>query len=561
MGPIPGRTLNVYFPWVEALKAVGVSPASSALPAMVECPLCHSPRMTVYEDTILGGAWHYCSGCKVSLDTIELAAKVWGMGIEAAVEKLARLTSPLPDDKATPQKIREYAVKHVQYRQRFVKFWEGCREYMFRRPSRELAGLRDRFHVRSTMGQDRWLATTANMLGATDHITAAAAYSPKTVFSAKSDPGRYVSSGARMFGEQTKYGPWSDILAIPYHDLPGRLCGFLFIGRDGSKPSRLYKHLNLTTYGNSGWKREGGLACHWAIEHSQSLFGDRLLVCDNPFLALRMHVRHFASSLTPLPLVAFHDEGNGRTERVWSALSNKTPVLWGFRLTPSLLYQAMIAKGLLALTPLVQDEKGAVDHYLRQSEPRDIVRKALKRARPWQEAMSDWADHHPDGMVEELLLGMEAYGVDPRQLLVSERLRSFRKLTQRPLEVRVGRQTIVEIEGQWRFKPSSTVFKSPVIRRSELVMNAAMRIDGTEFGRGVRTAEVLFYLGRLIFLGREYPFRIEARYLTKTGAARRLQEVLSRSCPTAVLFVAPGWESKLVSIATQFGTGTDATVS
>jgi hypothetical protein len=121
------RSLNVHAPWTEVLSVLGRPPAAGGLPARVACPLCGGPRMAIYEDTISGGAWHYCPDCKHAGDMIGLAAAAWGCGPLAAVRRLAAAGLAFPAEALTEAAVARYVADHPAYHARMLKFWAGCR--------------------------------------------------------------------------------------------------------------------------------------------------------------------------------------------------------------------------------------------------------------------------------------------------------------------------------------------------------------------------------------------------------------------------------------------------
>jgi hypothetical protein len=79
---------------------------------------------------------------------------------------------------------------------------------------------------------------------------------------------------------------WDDLLVIPYWDLPGRICAFLFIGRDG-KMHQDVKYKSLI-HGSD----EAGLAMLPALmDGRHSHFGHtKFIMCDLD-VAIRFHAR------------------------------------------------------------------------------------------------------------------------------------------------------------------------------------------------------------------------------------------------------------------------------
>lgn len=538
------RTLNVHAPWAQTLAALDVRVETHGLPARVRCPLCSGPRMTIYEDNIYGGGWHYCFDCDSRGDMIDLAAAVWQVSTPVAVRRLRDAGLPFPDEAVETTVLARHVADHVQKRQRITEFIEKAGAYFYKTGGRTLALLRDRFRLDSDIPQDRWLRGPANVVGAYPHVWCEKVLMPGSVV------GSRCVSAARAF----KGRGWGDVLVVPHYDLPGRACGFLFVGRGGDKADRLFRHMAPAGMRRVGYA-EGGLACHWAIHNSHGMCGDHVVACGDPYLAVRLHIRHFAVARTALPLVAYHDGTAARTLRAWQSLVHKVPVLWGWRMTPALLFQAMQADGKLCLTELQDTTQKRIDHFVRNAEPRTIVKRIVKEAKPWREYLRDWGDRVTDGMVEDLLVGIETYGIDPGVFRdVGPRFASLARVAARPRLVRVQRSRILERDDQLWFRASETAARDkdrdadPV-----LIMNASLRLDGSEV-RQVQGEETLFYRGQLLHAGDAIPFEVPALSLRK-NMANTLELILARNKPGSLLYVAEGWQAKILAACLAFSSG------
>jgi len=478
---------------------------------------------------------------------IELAAAVWDVPPAVAVRRLAADGIPIPKDRIDPATINKYVVDHPEYRGRVNALWNKARETLPRTASPTVRGLRERFRLASPMPLSRWDAGPGNMVGAATHLGVEKVFCPKSVY------GGRCNSVARTF---TGRG-WGDLLVVPHHDLPGRVCGFLFVGRQGKTEDFVYRVPNMSNRGAaSSTPSEGGLACYWAVEHSCGMFGDHVVACGDPFLALRLQVRHYAAAKIPLPLVAFRDTPGTRTRTAWQSLETKVPVLWGWRLTPSLLFQAITARGKIALTDLDDVSQGRIDHYIRDHEPRDIIRGLIKKALPWKDFLTRWVDGTTDGAVEALLMGLEAYGVDLAPLgELSPRIKALARIQERPREINLGRFVVTEIDGQWweTKEPRRSAGGDRQPKNPVLIMNAALRIDGTcVLKSGQSDKETVQYKGRLIHEGDEIPFAFSYETLSKQGP-KYLGDLLARHKPKSKpLFIAPGWRERLMQAAILF---------
>lgn len=535
-------SLNVHCKWTDVLSVVGERPEVSALPARVKCPLCGGPRLTIYEDTTNGGAWHYCFDCRAAGDMIELAAAVWEVPPAAAVRRLADAGIPFPHAKIAADRVAVYADRFPGGRTRMDAFWARAKAYLPRAASAELSVVRERLRFHTTMSPDRWNAGPANLVGASTAVATTAVFWPS-----QQDPGRLIGGAVRLF----RGTPCRECVVVPHYDLPGRICGLYIVGRRGRPGDRVFKPFQPVS---TARVQEAGLACFWAVHKAGGAFGSHVFACPDTALAVRLHIRHFNAAGSPLPLVAFYDGAGARTISAWKALDGKVPVVWGWELTPALLYQAVVADGLLAFKfgGVRGDDQAAIDHYIRDNDAKDILKRALRRAKPWRDALVAWAETATDREVEIMLSGMEAYGTGFREAMaVCPRLKEMARLPEKPVSAVLHKAAVVEKDSCWWHSVLRNKHgDSPP--HTDLVMNAVLRIDRTT----VRKADPadkgeVCYAGRLIYRGEEYPFELPVRAVKK-DTVTELTDVLARNVPGAVLVVAPNWRLKLIDIALAF---------
>src|SRR4051812_4434033 len=140
------------------------------------------------------------------------------------------------------------------------------------------------------------------------------------------------------FGGPPPNGVWAPY-AQSYYDLPGRLCAFTFIGRDGTPADRVYRPRRVLDRGGSNqharqppYLAEAGLAGLETVEAALPCFGRVAFAVGDVTLALRLQLRHFATSTRPLPLVCRHEGGGALTRTAWRVLAGREVVFWAWRL-------------------------------------------------------------------------------------------------------------------------------------------------------------------------------------------------------------------------------------
>lgn len=466
---------------------------------------------------------------------IELAAAAWQTSPAAAVRRLQDAGALLADGRADAGVVDRYVRGHVLYRRRLEAFWRDARDYLVRSGSPVLAALRSRFRLVSDVAPDVWAEGPGRLFGGYPHVGVERLFCPSSVLG-----NRCVSRGRVFRGRG-----WGDVLVVAHHDLPGRLCGFLFVGRRGEADDRVYRA--VPPRARSGGPAEAGLACLWAVDRADGSFGGHVVACDDVLLALRLHVRHFRTARTLLPLVACYDGPGAQTRSAWSALAGRVPVLWGWRLTPALVCQAVAADGRLAVIGPSEPTPDRVDRFVRDVEPRALLRRVVAAARPWRDFLTGWAEQSDDDTVRDLACALESYGLDTADLgRLGPRFARAVAGVGRPRQVRVGQYLVSEQDGQTWFVPLRGR-RAAAHGRPQLLMNALLRIDGSSC-RPTPSGGVAEYSGRLVYQGEEFRFTAAVTTLRQYTAAV-LERVLIRARPGATLYVAPGWRGRLVEAA------------
>lgn len=531
-------TLNAHVPWTKVLSAIGVPTDTMALPAQTRCPLCDGVHLHIHHDSISGGAWHYCFDCKSSGDMIELAAAYWNTDITTAVHKLYAAGLPLSEKYITAEGIARYRKCYVKRRRTIKKLWLRSQEYMLSNESPQISFLREKFRVHTQIPNTRWKIGPGNMIGAFRSLDIEKAFNASGVID-----GRCVSPD-RVF----KGGKWKDVLVVPYHDLPDRICGFLFIGRHGERQDFIFYNPRLATRVAPHHYREAGLACFWAVEHSHNMCGDHIVACGDAMLACRLHLRHFNQANTALPLVAYYDGSRARTVQAWKAIRSKIPVIWGWRMTASLVYQAMLSFGKIAITELISTKRERIDHFVRNADPTVIIKRVIKKAKPWKQAVYEWSERVDDGQLETLITGLSVYGISHEEIAtIGPRFANLTSVQNRQREVVVGNRVIVEHDGQWWLATYNTTrTHDRRFDQASLIMNATMRIDRTS-----ENDNQLCYVGRIIHRGVVTKFEIPINRMHNYTIAT-LTSLVAKSAAGATLYIASGYGSVVVDAAKLF---------
>jgi hypothetical protein len=517
-------SLNSFLPWTTLLPVLGVEARGVALPATACCPLCHRPTFRVYNDPVLRGEWYWCSGCGFAGDGVALVAAAGGITIEAAVLKLVVLGFALPEVLTSDEGLARAAARQRR-RDTVLAFWDSCRSGVA--DDGALAPVRRRLGIPAGIwGKPEWRRRAGRFVGRTDHLAVDELFRPGTLAYRRS-LGRQGVSGSGWTPLFPGVG-WGDLIVLAYHDVPGRIRGFLFVGREG-RPGEDYVFKAIDRIHQD--TQVGGLAMLDTVLTPHPEFADTAFVIDDPALAIRLQVRHLASAEVPLPIVT---PWPGRKRDHWAPLPARTVVCWSAQGPP--IAAARRCNGLVAEAP---DRKALLGHAER-ARPIVSLRAMRESARPWADALELALASLPPGKAEELVLGLELSAAEVSGFLractgdTRARLSALFADAGRPRGVTVGRNMVIEAGGEWK-----------VPKTGELVMDAVLRIESVVRSR----SGSMTYTGRIEYHGQQVPFSAPAAEVEKDTlgwvqrlvAARRLGEVVGT----------PRWSKHLLTIARQ----------
>src|SRR5262245_26526911 len=490
---------NRSFSWPDLADALGLPRSGSALPACSTCPLCQADTLRVYDDKNHRGVWAKCEACQWSGYGIELAGQAWGMPPgEAAARLAAGLGRPEPSE----EDVRG-AELPGQKRARVGRFWEAARRHCLDHATPAITALRQRLHCQSDLTPARWLDGPGKLMGSYPCKLVEQVFMPGSLDTRPHKAKLMINKQPeRIF----KGRDWTEVLVLPRHDRPGRLCAFEFVGREGRRgQDRVFRRVVVAESANAKGRQDGvgelGLfGLEVALEPTP--FGPAVVAVSDATVALRLQVRHFTSSTRPLPLVAWADDGLKQYTgpAAWQSLEGRRIVLWSPAIDARLVQQAYHADADLSL-PVNQD------HYFKPGPPLDVFRRAARGGKPWREVLSAWVTATPAGTVRTLLQQLERRRFD--LLAFAEELaRPARDRVLEALElqrqgertVRVGTSLLRERADQWSSTPQAAQKTGQVMPLK--VCNVVLRID-TIAARGVPRP---ICHGRVLHQGKTYPF-------------------------------------------------------
>jgi hypothetical protein len=481
----PAQSLNNRVEWHGVLSSLGSPSTQWTLPAQASCPLCSDGVITVYEDFVVGGQWHHCPNCNSSGDLIELASRAWNLSIQATIVKLGRTGFDLPLEE---QPIEKFIEQHVEYRQRLAKLWDDARTQMLA-PSHELEKLKDKFKLHSAVPKDRWQKGPGSLLGSMDTQTIERTFAPGVMLHADENGQRSSPSEHAIF----QGGDWNDALVLPYYDLPGRISGFLFVGRSGRSPDDfVYRRANLGPRGNQycSATAEVGLAMHPEAIEVAANWNHFVVATTLPMTGLSLQMRNFEQSQRALPLIVWTDSLSGadrpqnrqraKTTNAWQMLGNRQVIFWMPEFCLATIKQAIAINGRISTVGPRNYNARNLKDFIRRYTPQGLTTHIMDSSKDWPSALSKSFGNMSNTVIERHCERMQLDGIDVEQAIkkcssdAQQRVRGvLRQAPQRTVQTTNG-GWIVERAGQWHLRHSSLGTESMIsdgIQRIDCLLN------------------------------------------------------------------------------------------
>ncbi len=521
-------SLNRQVSFQQVLPLLGSRPRAHALPTLALCPLCKShDELLISLDTVFESEWAYCRKCKFAGDMITLVAKTWKLGIREALYKLS-VTSGFEPKLGDPKEVDNYVQRFHSRMERVTHFWQECQATHIRAETSGLRILQQRLNADNVL--DGWEEKGGQFLGSSTKQDVDATFNPVRV--AHWEHQKNKRSGS-FPSQLLTGGKWADVLVVPFWDLPGRICGFLIIGREANvETDFVYK-------GVIDCSKDAGLAmlpalltgAHHRLGHTKFVFTD----VD---IAMRFHVRHFRDHSTPLPLAAAWTDDKFTTNEVWRYMSGRSIVFWGSDRLKSII-QAKQAKGLVSLVNVTAQE---LDTNMRHATPVEWLLRMRAKAVPWITALQEYIQPLDDSTISNAftLLNLPRSELDSFVEGCRDELRERLQLIfDHPSFANhvlfEGRQVCVKSDGWYLSK------------KDERISNAVVHLEHTLITADKRS----YYRGVIKFNGAAYPFTEKTTTL-KSGMLSWAQAHLRDHARAGVSEFYPSWDKKSLQLAIKF---------
>ncbi len=490
-------------------------------------------RLHVYQDGTTGGEWAHCRACSFTGDMIQLAARSWKLDTSATLRKLVDAQIGMSEAVLSPTVIRDYERDHVKYHQRIDSFWQEARKEHPKGGTADLMALQRRYNTHRA--SEDWLEKGGQFIGSTSKTKVAELLSPKRQ---ESSTARVASGGNTSGAHKFKGQGWRDLLAMPFYDVPGRICGFLFIGRHGN-PESDFCYRQVT---NMSGVTEAGLAMLDALcLPPMSMLGRTGFIFTDPKLAMLLQMRYMKDHFRPLPLAIPWLTGGYETRDVWDWLGHEDLVFWGIEDPAGTILHAKRAGARVAL-PDVPDHE--VLARMRHHSPEDWLYRMKQAARPWASALRHLLGSLPKDAVEATLWRMELQG---REL--SDFIRGCPEELRERLEHIESNRTYasrVRFENRWLAEKGDGWY---LVKGNDRICNAVIRIEQVLTTSDHRS----YHRGTIKFAGHSHPFTAKADILEK-GLFRWAQSYLRDELRVGVLEYYPSWNTRSFQLALAFHT-------
>jgi hypothetical protein len=336
--------------WPRLLPCLGLSCPTDRLPVTMPCAFCAEGWITLYDDPT-DGPWYHCRRCQSHGDMLELAMLARKLDLGDALAWLHR--QAVLKSQPQPAQVKHYTEQILGRRQRAEQDWqEATWRYMLCYPEIDL--LQQRFGLNEGPDLPFW----DSRMGV--YVRAASVAKTLNILSTGTTHKRRYNLRRGLFEGRG----WRGVLLVPFHDLPGRLAGFLCVGRRGEADDFRYLRMRpLNAKKDSTRYVESGL-CMYDVLYCETYRPDRfhntIFVSEDPMFALRLQGRHLRDHEVPLPLTgAYPGELQYKTlqhpwqlqpQRPWQDHPGRHWIFLGWQLTPTLLSMAAEADGYIVIT-------------------------------------------------------------------------------------------------------------------------------------------------------------------------------------------------------------------
>lgn len=436
----PTASLARQFAWSEVAAAIG---SSLDQHGCTPCPLCTDGYLSRYCDDLLKVDWLHCHACKFSGDVIALCCHMWNAPAEAVIDRLqssgVRPWGSWPDQ----SRIEAYERDHLRQESRIVEFWSKALDRRRRNYSKALEHIDWQLGIYPVQACESRLPEERRLVGAATIDEVEDLFHPRSSQATErlNHNGRVsLRRGSGAGGRRIFKGEgWEEVLVLPFHDLPGRISGFLFVGRNADRSAGDFVFKAINRGPSNRPIKDAGIAMRQALTGPpKQPFGDTIFLVPDPKIALQLQSRYLRSFRQLLPLGVVWSDGKHRSLAPGRGLFGPRPIFWAPSADWDLLAMARSANGFIATGAPLGDRDGSRSSYFRWLP-------AIKKcAIPWKTVLCNDLQTRP---IDESVQMLEYLGIRPGELqrLVGD---ASHKGPLQPLFERLSPQRSVGVRGQ-----------------------------------------------------------------------------------------------------------------
>lgn len=521
--------------WNRLLEVLGCRAVQEiSLPARAQCPVCRQPKMQLFFNTMNTSTWYWCPVCRQAGDLVQLAARAWGLSVEAAIGRLGHSGLLHPP---TDEEVQQY-MDHLTARTAAVGLWRAAEQRHIYNSRSASEVLFKRRILRELPSYSRWEIGLGAMLGWLDR--------------------EELQQRAHLLGSLRIPRQCEEILVLTGRDLPLRITSFVFIHDVQEQlPWPFVLHPLSCRYkgGPTNIDRddfmEGGLIYHPAIRQAANQWDRQIVATPNLNLMLRMQADYFESSTLPLPLATFLDgsirqRGCVRTHYAWGMFHGYRIVLWLPELTAETVRQMMLADAWVCTWQPGQGQS-KLSVFDRQE---DILRHVLDQAKHWPEVVCEYLSAGDDRRAENLLAEMLLRNIRPEPILDAAS-GPLRKRLKRILDSWYGETGRSVIYGRFRIVERSDgwyLMDRTSHKYGELLTDALPKIHQVVH---YKDSAKTYYRGEIRYRGRDWPFMEEREAIDNRNTIQWLDTFMAVN-GIGIPQINPRWARFLLGIAKVF---------
>lgn len=465
---------------------------------------------------------------------ISLAGKVWNRDTTATIRKLVDTGASTSLGTLTQEEIGEYVREHLAKPHGIAAFWAQCQQTHRTHYDPGLRALQRKYRCDSP--GDDWAVRGGRL------INSATKEQIISFLASPSHPkiDRALRQHTRIGSPQLPGRGWRDTLIIPYNDMPDRILGFVFIGRDGNPAAGDWIYRRVVCNNSTG--NEAGLfMLDTLLQPSPSLLKNTAFVCTDLMIALQLQLQHLREHSRPLPLAATWLDGVYETASVLSHLPHHDLVFWG---DPVLATK--YAKQVNGRVALPHKADRPTISNLTNRGAKEWLYKLKLAAVSWQRATHILIRNRNPLEVEALLGRLNLHGDELRQF--ADGCPADVREVLRQLDTNNTHVRRVKFETHWVYEREDCWYAE---KTGDLITEAVPRIDYVITQPG--TKPISYYRGVIKYRGQQYPFTELAARLDK-NLLNWVQQYLRDVYHLGVIRIDTRWGKRALQLTRHFKT-------